>query len=59
MTELISALDIGTTKICAVICQVDDDDQIRVLGVGQVPSRGLRRGVGERRRGVGGDRPGG
>lgn len=45
MTELISGLDIGTTKICAVICQVDDDDQIRVLGVGQVPSRGLRRGV--------------
>ncbi|MCD6291677.1 MAG: cell division protein FtsA [Anaerolineae bacterium] len=45
MTELIAGLDVGTTKICAVIGEVDDEDQIHVLGVGQVESRGMRRGV--------------
>jgi len=45
MTELIAGLDVGTTKICAVIGEIDDEDQIHVLGMGQVPSRGMRRGV--------------
>jgi len=45
MTELIAGLDIGTTKICAVIGEVDEEDQVYILGVGEVPSRGMRRGV--------------
>ncbi len=45
MTELIAGLDIGTTKICAVIAEIDDEDHVHILGVGQVPSRGLRRGI--------------
>ncbi|GAB4567790.1 MAG: cell division protein FtsA [Anaerolineae bacterium] len=45
MSELIAGLDVGTTKICAVIAEVDDEDQVKVLGIGQAPSRGLRNGV--------------
>lgn len=45
MTELIAGLDVGTTKVCAVICAVDDEDRVQVLGMGQVRSRGMRRGV--------------
>jgi cell division protein FtsA len=44
--DLIVGLDIGTTKICAVIGQVvGETDRLEIVGVGTVPSRGLRRGV--------------
>lgn len=42
--ELIVGLDIGTTKICAMIGEVRGD-QVDVIGVGIHPSDGLRRGV--------------
>ena len=40
--ELIVGLDIGTTKICAVVGEARDE-QIDVIGVGIHPSDGLRR----------------
>ena len=43
--DLIVGLDIGTTKVCAVIGQMGDSGQLEITGVGTVPSRGLRRGV--------------
>ncbi|QHG92414.1 cell division protein FtsA [Coxiella endosymbiont of Amblyomma sculptum] len=43
--NLISALDIGTSKIVALVGEVDQDNQIRVIGFGTHPSRGLKRGV--------------
>lgn len=43
--QLIAGLDIGTTKIVAIIAEPDDDGSLRVLGVGKSPSLGLRRGV--------------
>jgi cell division protein FtsA len=42
--ELIVGLDLGTTKICAVVGEVTADG-IDVVGVGTYPSVGLRRGV--------------
>ncbi|GJL53759.1 MAG: cell division protein FtsA [Nitrospirales bacterium] len=42
---IIVGLDIGTTKICAVVAEVLDDTSINVIGVGSNPSRGLRKGV--------------
>lgn len=42
--ELIVGLDIGTTKICAVIGEVRGN-QVDVIGIGRHPSIGLRRGV--------------
>ncbi len=43
--ELIVGLDIGTTKICAVVGEVTDEDGINVIGVGEHGSKGLRRGA--------------
>ncbi|MDO8644019.1 MAG: cell division protein FtsA [bacterium] len=37
-------LDIGTTKICAIVGQLTDDG-IDIVGIGTHPSRGLRKGV--------------
>ena len=38
-------LDIGTTKICAIIGDVKSDGVVDILGVGIHPSRGLKKGV--------------
>jgi len=43
-SEIVVGLDIGTTKVSAVVGEVDSDG-ITVLGVGNVPCRGLRKGV--------------
>lgn len=37
-------LEIGTTKICAVVAEARKDGEIRLLGVGESPSRGVRKG---------------
>jgi cell division protein FtsA len=37
-------LEIGTSKICVVVGEVRADDSIKILGVGQAPSRGVRKG---------------
>ena len=44
-SEVIVGLDIGTSKVLAVVAEVNDNDELEVLGVGQHPSRGLRKGV--------------
>lgn len=43
--NLIVALDIGTSKIAALVGEVTLDNQIEVIGFGTHPSRGLKRGV--------------
>jgi cell division protein FtsA len=43
--ELVVGLDVGTTKICAVIAVPNGPGGLDVVGVGAAPSRGLRRGV--------------
>ena len=40
-----AAIDIGTTKICALIAGFDSKGGIEILGMGQHPSYGLKRGV--------------
>lgn len=42
--EIIVGLDLGSTKVTAVVGEVDADG-ITILGVGNVPCRGLRKGV--------------
>ncbi len=42
--ELIVGLDIGTTKICAIVAERSGDG-IDVIGIGSHPSKGLRKGV--------------
>jgi cell division protein FtsA len=43
--ELIVGLDIGTTKVCAIIGSYSETGSLEIIGVGTTPSRGLRRGV--------------
>jgi cell division protein FtsA len=38
-------LDIGTTKIAAVVARLDEYNTLNIAGVGTAPSHGLRRGV--------------
>ncbi|WP_455518739.1 cell division protein FtsA [Neisseria cinerea] len=41
----ISVLDIGTSKVLALIGEVQDDNEIHIVGLGQSVSRGLRAGM--------------
>ncbi|MBI5166327.1 MAG: cell division protein FtsA [candidate division NC10 bacterium] len=43
--NLVVGLDIGTTKICAIIAEGRDGGPPDVIGLGTSPSRGLRKGV--------------
>ena len=43
--RIITGLDIGTTKICAVVVKEDADGRLNVVGIGSSPSHGLRKGV--------------
>ncbi len=38
-------LDIGTTKICCIVVELDDNGSVRIVGLGESASRGLRKGV--------------
>jgi len=42
--QTIVGLDIGTTKICAIVARADVEG-INIIGVGTHPSNGLRRGI--------------
>ena len=43
--RIVVGMDIGTTKVCAVVASADDLDRINILGVGVAESEGLNRGV--------------
>lgn len=45
LDNVFCGLDIGTTKICAVVAQLNIEGGIDILGMGQAPSTGLRKGV--------------
>jgi len=42
--QLIAALDIGSSKVSAIIARADADGRLTVLGTGQRESRGVKRG---------------
>jgi len=44
-SDIIVALDIGTTKICAIAGRRDKHGKLEVLGYGKVASEGVLRGV--------------
>lgn len=43
--NLIVALDIGTSKVVAIVGEIKEDGGIEIIGVGSHPSRGLKKGV--------------
>ncbi|MDR2827722.1 MAG: cell division protein FtsA [Candidatus Adiutrix intracellularis] len=43
--DLIFGLDIGTTKICCVVGEPNNEGGIDIVGIGSYPSQGLRKGA--------------
>ncbi|MGM0436871.1 MAG: cell division protein FtsA [Bacillota bacterium] len=43
--KIVTGLDIGTTKICAIIAEVKTENNIEIIGIGLSPSKGLRKGI--------------
>jgi cell division protein FtsA len=43
--ELLVALDIGTSKVVAIVGEIQEDGELEVIGFGSHPSRGLKKGV--------------
>ncbi|MEA3222196.1 MAG: cell division protein FtsA [Thermodesulfobacteriota bacterium] len=43
--RIIVGLDIGTSKICCLITEVSDSDELEIIGFGLSESKGLRRGL--------------
>ncbi len=43
--RIIVGLDVGTTKVCALVARKGPGQPPEIIGVGQSPSRGLRKGV--------------
>ena len=44
MSRTVLAIDIGSTKICAIIAQINDDDSIQITGAGTTRAQGLKKG---------------
>ena len=42
--QIFVGLEIGTTKICVIVAEGRNDGTINILGVGETPSRGVRKG---------------
>ena len=42
---MVTGLDVGTTKVCAIIGEVIPVGGLSIIGIGTSPSRGLRKGV--------------
>ncbi len=41
----IAGIDVGTTKVCTIMGDIDENDNLRILGVGVAPSQGLQKGL--------------
>lgn len=43
--NILVGLDVGTTKICAIVGEIVDDKRIDIIGIGTHPSKGLKKGM--------------
>ena len=43
--EIIAALDVGTSKILALVAEINEQRELKVIGCGTEPSSGLKKGV--------------
>ena len=43
--KLIVGLDIGTSKVVAIVGEISIENEVEVIGIGSHPSRGLKKGV--------------
>ncbi len=45
MSDTILAIDIGSTKVCAIIAEIDDEGKLQVQGHGIAKSQGIKKGA--------------
>jgi cell division protein FtsA len=43
--NMIVGLDIGTSKVVAIVCEINNEGSVEIVGLGSHPSRGLKKGV--------------
>ena len=43
--DIVVGLDIGSGKVCTVIGELGENDQVEIIGIGTAPSLGIRKGV--------------
>ena len=43
--QIITAIDIGTSKICVVTASFDEDSNLEILGIGESKSLGIKKKV--------------
>lgn len=43
--KILVGLDIGTSKIVAIVAKINDENDLTVIGIGQAESKGLKKGV--------------
>ncbi len=43
--QMIVGLDIGTSKIVAIVAEIDEEGNVELIGMGSHPSQGLKKGV--------------
>jgi len=41
----LTSIDVGTTKVCTTMADMDDGGSVRIIGVGVAPSTGLHKGL--------------
>ena len=42
---VVAGIDVGSSKVCAVIGEAQREGRLHLIGVGVAPSKGIRRGV--------------
>ena len=45
MNGTIVGVDVGTTKVCTLVAELDENDRLRIIGVGIVPAAGMHKGI--------------
>ncbi len=45
MARTILAIDIGSVKVCAIIAEIDDNNDITIIGHGKTKSQGVKKGI--------------
>ncbi|MGB1110751.1 MAG: cell division protein FtsA, partial [Gammaproteobacteria bacterium] len=43
--NLVVSLDIGTSKVVAIVAEVTDQQEVEIIGIGHHPARGMKKGV--------------
>ncbi len=44
MANIVTAIDIGSFKVCAIIAVIDDEGKAKVIGEASVPANGIKKG---------------